>query len=783
MIPHEWLAEWSRWAWPLLAEHLWQATLFTLVALAAAALLKRAPARARHTIWLLALGKFLLPAALLIFLGQQCGLDLTWRAPEVIPPLPSVSFILVAPVTEPISPAPAMASISEMVAPAPPGPPSHAELYCALTIAWLLGALGMLALWGKRRARLAQALRAGRRVEHGREAEALARVRAWLLIRREITLIISPRITVPGVWRWRKPVVLWPEGMADRLSDEELEAVMMHELIHVLRGDNLLSRLQTLLCSLCWFHPLVWLIDRRLLAERELACDEQVIRLGGAPKLYARSLWKVMQFGLGWPVAGVSRAAGSNLRRRIELMLTVNHQTKFAPVHRALTGVTVTALAILALAAGSLSREGTLAQTGKSDQQRQGAGEGSKEARVSRGVSGGVSGGVGSGVVGGVSGGVVGGVADGVPGGMGVSGGVSGGVGYGVGGGAGIGTGSGVGGVSGIGAGDGTGRAVTGNYVTQSTDQDRDGQGGNQKSRVWEELAQAPSHLIRIEEAEGAPLLITEAHLRAVKDDEARRQFTPQMAETSDAYRFQVSLTLLNQTPRRITGIAFELRNPGLRNTIYIERVRLKIEPHDSFTYGKDTITYATTSKAVVDFPHQMSVKLVGVQFETEPHWGKPLGTHRQRLLKPVPNEQGRHQFTDEDRRLMETLQRVAELHENLKERIHTNVGTRAARFQDAEITDLVELSSVSERPKITYKEPARYTDAARAARLSGMVLLSAIFRSDGTLTGIHVIRGMPAGLTESAIQAAQSIRFTPALKDGRPVSVRVNLEFSFQSQ
>jgi TonB family protein len=59
-------------------------------------------------------------------------------------------------------------------------------------------------------------------------------------------------------------------------------------------------------------------------------------------------------------------------------------------------------------------------------------------------------------------------------------------------------------------------------------------------------------------------------------------------------------------------------------------------------------------------------------------------------------------------------------------------------------------------------------------------VVLSAIFTADGKVTGIRVVRGLPDGLTEKAIEAAQKIRFQPATKNGVPISVRANLEFTF---
>ena len=53
------------------------------------------------------------------------------------------------------------------------------------------------------------------------------------------------------------------------LDDDELEAIMLHELIHIQRRDNLTGNLQMALCALLWFHPLVWFISRKLFDERE----------------------------------------------------------------------------------------------------------------------------------------------------------------------------------------------------------------------------------------------------------------------------------------------------------------------------------------------------------------------------------------------------------------------------------------------------------------------------------------------------------------------------------
>ena len=88
--------------------------------------------------------------------------------------------------------------------------------------------------------------------------------------------------------------------------------------------------------------------------------------------------------------------------------------------------------------------------------------------------------------------------------------------------------------------------------------------------------------------------------------------------------------------------------------------------------------------------------------------------------------------------------------------------------------------ATASLKPTITFREKARYTEQARQNRVQGSVLVTAIFTADGRVTAIRVTRGLPDGLNEEAIKAAQKIRFTPAMKNGQPVAVRMQMEFTF---
>jgi TonB family protein len=86
----------------------------------------------------------------------------------------------------------------------------------------------------------------------------------------------------------------------------------------------------------------------------------------------------------------------------------------------------------------------------------------------------------------------------------------------------------------------------------------------------------------------------------------------------------------------------------------------------------------------------------------------------------------------------------------------------------------------VTSRARVLDKPEPQYTEAARKNQVTGTVVLKAVFSSSGSVTNITTIRGLPDGLTERAIAAAKQIRFVPAQKDGRNVSMWMQLEYNF---
>ncbi|MEO8433542.1 MAG: energy transducer TonB [Pyrinomonadaceae bacterium] len=86
----------------------------------------------------------------------------------------------------------------------------------------------------------------------------------------------------------------------------------------------------------------------------------------------------------------------------------------------------------------------------------------------------------------------------------------------------------------------------------------------------------------------------------------------------------------------------------------------------------------------------------------------------------------------------------------------------------------------VTQRARIVFKPEPQYTEEARRNQITGTAILRVVFSLSGEVTDIRAVHRLPMGLTERAIAAARQIRFLPATRNGRPVSVYVQLEYSF---
>jgi TonB family protein len=107
-------------------------------------------------------------------------------------------------------------------------------------------------------------------------------------------------------------------------------------------------------------------------------------------------------------------------------------------------------------------------------------------------------------------------------------------------------------------------------------------------------------------------------------------------------------------------------------------------------------------------------------------------------------------------------------------------VGGGSGNHPENETNRVYTQPEVSQRARVLTKPEPQYTEEARRNQISGVVVLRVVFASSGEVTNIRAIKLLPFGLTEKAIGAARQIRFIPATRNGQPVSMYMQLEYSF---
>jgi beta-lactamase regulating signal transducer with metallopeptidase domain len=141
---------------------------------------------------------------------------------------------------------------------------------------------------------------------------------------RGVELCTSRDVDRPSVIGFFSPRILIPEELFGRLTTAEFGQIVLHEVGHLRRADDWINLLQKLSLVLVPLNPVLMWIERRLCLERELACDDDVLRLTKAPKAYATCLTNLAEHRLSRRVAALSLGAWekkSELARRVHSIL------------------------------------------------------------------------------------------------------------------------------------------------------------------------------------------------------------------------------------------------------------------------------------------------------------------------------------------------------------------------------------------------------------------------------------------------------------------------------
>jgi beta-lactamase regulating signal transducer with metallopeptidase domain len=265
--------------WALL-HFLWQGTALAALAAAAMALCRRASAR-----YLLGVGALVLmllaPLATLFFVSQPHPGDLEIAKSSLYPSVAwqtAKSNIAVHGSAQASCLAPSLDALVWLVE------------------AWLVGvaffslrsAGGFLLIERERRRRST--------VVNARKLEICYALQDRFRLKRAIAYCECKWLQAPAVVGWFRPIVFLPVSALTGLTEDQLEAVIAHELAHIERLDPFVNVFQVCVETLLFYHPAIWWLNKKIRAEREHCCDDRAVALCGNAVEYARALTMMEQW-------------------------------------------------------------------------------------------------------------------------------------------------------------------------------------------------------------------------------------------------------------------------------------------------------------------------------------------------------------------------------------------------------------------------------------------------------------------------------------------------------
>jgi beta-lactamase regulating signal transducer with metallopeptidase domain len=208
-------------------------------------------------------------------------------------------------------------SVSRLAGPAlrprPAPEPQHVDPAMLAVALWLGGVCVSLARVGIGVIRLSQIVAASEEIDV--RATARGRVR----------VLVSDHFAVPVAIGYRRPSILVPRALRTAGQDADFENVVLHELEHLRRFDDLTSLAQAVCMSALWFNPFAYAIARHISVEREMACDEAVVVRTGRRAAYAATLWRIAigTSDAAAPAVIPAFSSGAHTAPRLDNLLTL----------------------------------------------------------------------------------------------------------------------------------------------------------------------------------------------------------------------------------------------------------------------------------------------------------------------------------------------------------------------------------------------------------------------------------------------------------------------------
>lgn len=138
-------------------------------------------------------------------------------------------------------------------------------------------------------------------------------------LQRTIRYVESQCLQGPAVIGWFRPIVVLPVTALTGLSEDQLRAILAHELAHIQRFDAFVNAFQIAVETLLFYHPAVWWLNRCIRTEREHCCDDAAVTVCGDPVEYARAL-TLLEGSRSSPALAMAANRGSLSERIFRLL-------------------------------------------------------------------------------------------------------------------------------------------------------------------------------------------------------------------------------------------------------------------------------------------------------------------------------------------------------------------------------------------------------------------------------------------------------------------------------
>ena len=188
----------------------------------------------------------------------------------------------------------------------------------------------------------------------GEVLAALGRVAKKLSVRRTVTVLQSTLAQTPMLIGWLRPVVLLPVSFLTTVPVAELEAILAHELAHARRHDFVVNLFQALVETIFFYHPGIWWLSRRIRTEREICCDDLVVRCLDDRLAYGRALLAVAELqsdGLSLALGADAGSLPDRIRRILNSEAAPTRRSSVWGVRRVASSVILASLTVAALMA------------------------------------------------------------------------------------------------------------------------------------------------------------------------------------------------------------------------------------------------------------------------------------------------------------------------------------------------------------------------------------------------------------------------------------------------